>query len=184
MTLLSFFMLISIGYILHITWQAARTDSNINYQHPQTVWWFLSWGFFIAAWDELLRLHETLDRQIHKLLGVKPTHITDHLDDLFVAMYGLAGILILLFYFKEIIKFISVWRYFLGAAVMGSLSVIVDVLCADKPFLKLFTEDPDRLQLTIDILDIVEESFKIFSEIFFVGLVVAIYKIQIGRSKA
>lgn len=183
-TILSLILLLAIGYVCEQTWKIRSANNNPpNIADKSTVWWFLSWGFYIAAWDEFLKLHETLDRKLHYLVGRKPTNFTDHLDDIFVAMYGVIGLWILWVYRKEIFLYSRSIYYFSAAAVAGMVSVVIDTLGSDKMFLSKFFFDKHSLSKAIDILDIVEESFKIGAEIFFVALAIRVYKIAIELTK-
>lgn len=182
-TILSLIILLSIGYICERTFQVRLGEKSLSLSDKCIVWWFLSWGFYVAAWDEFLRLHETLDRQLHHLVGAKPNHLTDHLDDLFVAMYGVIGLRILWVYRSEIDLYFRSINFFLAAAAAGTLSVLIDTFGSDKLFLSNFFVNQASLLQAIDILDIFEETFKIGAEICFVALAISVHKIAIKLSK-
>jgi hypothetical protein len=56
-------------------------------------WWAAAGGFVWLGGDDLFTLHEQIDRGLHTLLGLDPDHpVTDHLDDLLVAGYGVAAL--------------------------------------------------------------------------------------------
>jgi len=56
-------------------------------------WSLAAVGFAFLALDDLLTIHEDLDRAIHALLGWDSRHwLTDHLDDAIVAAYGLVAV--------------------------------------------------------------------------------------------
>jgi hypothetical protein len=56
-------------------------------------WWAAAAGFVWLGCDDLFTLHEHIDRGLHALFGLDPDHpVTDHLDDLIVAAYGVAAL--------------------------------------------------------------------------------------------
>lgn len=64
-------------------------------RHPvRRFWWVVASAFLYLSLDEVFGLHEELDRGVHKLLGWHDRRhwLTDHLDDAFVALYGLIAL--------------------------------------------------------------------------------------------
>ena len=57
-------------------------------------WWVVAGAFLYLSLDEVYGLHEELDRGVHKLLGWHDRRhwLTDHLDDVFVALYGVIAL--------------------------------------------------------------------------------------------
>ncbi|RIL05294.1 MAG: hypothetical protein DCC75_11830 [Proteobacteria bacterium] len=178
MTWVSTLALLACGSIAFRIWQARRAQSAEEDRRNKTiVWRYLGFGFFFLAADELLRIHESFDRQLHKLLGVRPTDFTDHLDDLIVMLYGVAGLYLLIWGISEIKRYLSVKFLLLGAALFGTLTVTLDFLASAKWLWKTQFEDLPTVQFTIDLIDVMEEMCKIYSEIFFVGAMLACLRI-------
>lgn len=64
-------------------------------RHPvRRFWWVVAGAFLYLSLDEVYGLHEELDRGVHKLLGWHDRRhwLTDHLDDVFVALYGVIAL--------------------------------------------------------------------------------------------
>ena len=56
-------------------------------------WRLAAIGFVWLGCDDLFTLHEQIDRGVHAVLGWDPEDpITDHLDDLIVAGYGVLAL--------------------------------------------------------------------------------------------
>jgi hypothetical protein len=56
-------------------------------------WTVAALGFVYLTLDEVLTIHEEVDRWTHATMGWDPKHwLTDHLDDAIVAVYGLVAI--------------------------------------------------------------------------------------------
>lgn len=62
--------------------------------HART-WLLFGFLFALTAADDLFQLHERLDRIVNSTFGFDPEGPADHLDDLFVALYGVAAGLLL-----------------------------------------------------------------------------------------
>lgn len=85
-----------------ITWKIYKTRSS---QHPSYhhitfsyfVWAIVAAGFLFLAIDEVVEIHEGIDKLIHKVFQIKETGLTDRIDDLIIGVYGLVGIGVLLF---------------------------------------------------------------------------------------
>lgn len=65
-------------------------------RHPsRNFWWIIAGTMLALGLDEGFGLHEELDIGIHKLMGWHDRRhwLTDHLDDSFVALYGLIAVI-------------------------------------------------------------------------------------------
>jgi hypothetical protein len=86
-TYLSFLNLLATGGV------AAAIARGLGRAPVARFWWVAAVGFVWLACDDLFTLHEQIDRGLHALLGLDPEHpVTDHLDDLIVAGYGVAAL--------------------------------------------------------------------------------------------
>jgi hypothetical protein len=76
-------------------------------RHPSRgFWWMIAGAMLLLSLDEGFGLHEELDVGIHKLMGWHDRRhwLTDHLDDTFVALYGLIALLWAERHLEEIVR--------------------------------------------------------------------------------
>jgi hypothetical protein len=86
-TYLSFLNLVATGVM------AGSIARQLGPRRFARFWWAAAGGFVWLGGDDLFTLHEQIDRGLHALLGLDPEHpVTDHLDDLIVAGYGVAAL--------------------------------------------------------------------------------------------
>jgi hypothetical protein len=85
-TYLSFLNLLATGVV------SALIAGRLRPAPVARFWWASSIGFVWMACDDLFLLHERIDLAAHALLGLDPGDpVTDHLDDLIVALYGVVA---------------------------------------------------------------------------------------------
>jgi hypothetical protein len=80
-------------------WVAAVAGARVALKvgrHPsRSFWWIIATTMLLLGLDEAFGLHEDLDVGIHKFMGWHDRRhwLTDHLDDSFVALYGLIAVI-------------------------------------------------------------------------------------------
>lgn len=125
--------------------------------------------FVFLSFDELLRIHETIDHTIHKIIGIKANDVTDYLDDLLIIGYGIFFLWILVKGVAETKYFLRAVPYFIFATLSAGISMGFDVVGSSKPLLQnLFGEE--KVLWAITWFDVVEETAKILAECFLVGM--------------
>ena len=92
-------------------------------------WWAAAGGFVWLGCDDLFTVHERIDRGVHALLGLDPEDpLTDHLDDLIVAGYGVAA-LVLAYRYRADLQYLTWMHRILGVAFMlFAAMVAIDLL--------------------------------------------------------
>ncbi len=175
MTWTSVFLLFIASYLSHKIWHVRSAGRPFSKLEGHALWRLLGYGFCFLALDDLFRIHETTDNTLHKIAGVKPSDLTDHFDDAIIAMYGIVGLYWLIKYRRELFQYLNLWRYLLGAALCTIATVMFDFVSSSKSVLMEVLRDPEHVQLTIAITDVVEEFFKIYAEVFFVGGFLALF---------
>nr|NQU92996.1 hypothetical protein [Bacteroidota bacterium] len=138
------------------------------------IWAILSLGFLFLAADEYFEIHESIDLWIHDIFNIKETGVTDRLDDILVALYGLVGMSFLYVYREELRKCRQVLPFLKCGFVLLFIMVALDI----------FTNRKDILQILVhhDLVDtlhvwfsVAEDSFKIFAEsCFLVGFYIVL----------
>ena len=87
-------------------------------------WRVAAVGFVWLACDDLFTFHEEIDRGVHALLGLDPEHpVTDHLDDLIVASYGVAAMVLAYRYRADLSRL--TWMHLILAVGFALFTVMV-----------------------------------------------------------
>lgn len=183
LTWFSFFLLIFTGIVCREIWKDGNSVGTLDWTADKSLWRVLYIGFVYLAFDELLRIHETIDNTLHKIAGVKPSPLTDHIDDLIILLYGVAGVFILCRYKKEARKLFDNWHFFLGAVFFAFLTVVFDFIGNSKKYLISIFGSRDAANIVVSILDVIEESMKLYAEVFFVAAFFAVYKLYASSRK-
>ena len=92
-------------------------------------WQLAAIGFVWLGCDDLFTLHEQIDRGVHAVLGWDPEDpITDHLDDLIVAGYGVLALLLAHRYRVELARL--TWMHLVLGGAFGLFTgmVVADFL--------------------------------------------------------
>lgn len=182
MTWISTLQLFVMSYFTNYVWRLTRSQGKFSWRDQAAVWKIMSVVFFIAALDEILRIHEAIDRYSHKLLGILPTEFSDHLDDAIVALYGVVGLSALVYYWRQIPLY---WRsigYMSAAFVTAVISIILDFLSGSRTLVAKFVHDGPDLEFYVTWLAVFEEVFKIYAEVFFIAGFIYCYKIAEKKS--
>jgi hypothetical protein len=122
-TYLSFVNLLATGVV------AASIARRLGPIPFSRFWWVAAGGFTWLGCDDLFTLHERIDRGLHAVLGLDPNHpLTDHLDDLIVAGYGVAA-LGLAYRYRADLQYLT-WMQRTLALAFGlfAIMVVVDFL--------------------------------------------------------
>lgn len=140
---------------------------EIHRHRPAWIWKLIGWGFFFLCADEMLQLHESMDRLTHWIFGIHQTHITNHLDDLIVGLYGLAGLVALFAGRAEIVFFRRQWWLFALGFVGFAVMVAFDLTGTELGSLWSYLDVPARQGMMW--AEIVEEGFKLAGGFFCVA---------------
>jgi hypothetical protein len=128
-TLLSFFHLYAIGCLAASLYAVRRAAAERKgWQQPYWLWFLVALGFMFLALDEILEIHEYLDVYLHNALHLQETMLTDRLDDIIPALYGLAGLGVLVLYRAELLHYRRLLPLVLAGGVLAGASVVLDLL--------------------------------------------------------
>jgi hypothetical protein len=126
-TYLSFLNLVATGVV------AGMVAHRLGGAPVARFWWVSAVGFVWLGCDDLFVLHERIDRGLHALLGWDPDHpLTDHLDDLIVAAYGLGALGLAFAYRAHLAVFRWMLTILAAAFVLFAAMVVVDFLHLSK----------------------------------------------------
>ena len=108
-----------------------RFESRPIWESPVLFWALLSAGFFILSFDELFSLHEQLGFFIAESMQKTGTPISEHFNELLPSIYLLIGVLVLLFYGKELFQFPEI-RPWLATGIVCFIGAVLLNLTAPK----------------------------------------------------
>ena len=162
-TWLSFFQLLTIAYFSWKTYKLRKEKSAI-------LWGLIAIGFLFLSIDEVARLHENMDRFIHKrIFHMKETALSDRIDDLIIGVYALFGIGTMWFFRDELKKYYKVIPYFAISFIFIFSMVIVELITNRFDVLPYFISSHSLAKSLYKLGKIVEESLKLFAEGILVG---------------
>lgn len=167
-TFLSAFQLLAISRITYKTAQARKTEKDqSSWSGAPLIWTLVSTGFAFLAIDEVLYIHEQIDKLIHYILDIKETGLTDRIDDIIVGIYALVGIAVLFAFKNEVKTCIDRFSFFiLGFALLFTM-VGLDIL-TNRDDILLMHFDETTTDILMYWLSSAEDSMKIFAEAFFI----------------
>lgn len=170
-TYFSVVQLLILSYFTYKTFRIRARRLKSPWKSSIAIWGIMSLGFFFLALDDLVQIHEAIDRAIHWIGRIEETGASDRIDDLIVGLYGIIAIGLLVCYRRELKKHYRVLPYVVVGFVLMFLMVGADVLTnRDDILLTLFSgKTTGSLMRWMFVL---EESLKILSEAF---LIVAAY---------
>lgn len=134
-----------------------------NYQR---LWQFLTFGFVFCALDELIQIHERLDKFIHWMFQIQETALTDSIDDLIIVIYGIIGLLVIYYFRQEFYQYREAFGYFKIALILACCSIALDFFTQGQETSNLLTETQEMQR---EWLRSIEEIFKIFAEVFLIA---------------
>ena len=133
-----------------------------------TIWLLMAIGLLYLALDELFMFHENLDVFIHEQSSMEETGLSDKLDDIIVATYGLIGLIVLYRGRSEILRFKFALPYLGSAFGLLFFSLIFDVLTNGEE-LKEFLGGGQFACVIIDCFFVIEEVLELFAQVFLIA---------------
>lgn len=182
-TWVSFFQLLAISGLSWRIFIMEPTRDIFALRSSPTLWALIAVGFLFLAGDEVMQIHEKLDRFTHKVFHIQETGLTDRLDDIIVALYGFIGLGALYYYREEVRKYFIISPFFLSGCAFFLLMVTVDILTNREDIILFIIPNWSGTKKLILWLEVVEESFKLFAEGFFL---VGFYRVlrRVGERSA
>lgn len=169
----SWFSFLQILFAAYLAWKVYKSResnaviNNSNQSKSYNFWAIITFGFLFLGLDEMLEIHENLDRLIHNIFQIKETAITDRIDSVIVLVYALIGIGILYWAKSELKKFKSTLPLFSIAFCLVFLMIFLDLL-TDSRDLIYWLFNNVLANIVHQTLNIVEECCKIFAEGMFI----------------
>ena len=145
-----------------------RFRADFSLRSPAFLWLIMSAGFCFLGFDELNKIHETLDYRIHEWLNFQETAWSDRLDDLIVGLYGAFGAGLLYLYRSELSRYAPIYSSLARGFLLLFLMVIFDIL-TNRGDLLTFALGAQLAPLAGTVLSLLEESFKVLGGGFFLA---------------
>ena len=149
-----------------------RTGGGLDlavWRQPAFVWLLMALGFLFLAIDEVAKIHESLDRSVHRLLQRPETALSDRLDDAILLGYGLVGVAVLYAYRSELISYRAVLPLVICGFVLFLFMGLLDAL-VNRPDVFLFMGISQEGSASLGKwIGGVEEGLKILAEAAFLG---------------
>lgn len=164
-TWISALKLLSIAYINRQIYQIQLNNKKSKFAN---LWFLISAGFIFLFLDEVLLIHENIDKTIHILLGINETGLSDRIDDLIVIIYAVIGVFILRHYKYEILRFRESIPYLVLGFLFLILRTIIDTVTNRADIIPNIISDPESLVLVSNFLAVSEGAGKIIAESFFI----------------
>ena len=149
-----------------------RTGGGLDlavWRQPAFVWLLMALGFLFLAIDEVAKVHESLDRSVHRLLQRPETALSDRLDDAILLGYGLVGVAVLYAYRSELVSYRAVLPLVICGFVLFLFMGLLDAL-ANRPDVFLFMGISQEGSASLGKwIGGVEEGLKVLAEAAFLG---------------
>lgn len=131
---------------------------------PRAIWLVMAVGFFYLGLDDVLQIHENIDKWIHALLHAQPDNLTDRIDDLLVLLYGLIGLAVMWRSRRDLLAYrAELWPLVPGFLLMVAM-VACDTLTNRADILSLMVP-ADRLRAVVNQIEVAEEMTKILGSL-------------------
>ncbi len=171
--LYSFFQLFATSLVAYSVSRARERETGRSWRNnPAARPFFISaCGFLYLGLDDLLSIHENIDKLIHVILRFKETPFSDHIDDMILVLYGLVAI----FFIRDFIREFRRYRPMMTLCILGLISFFVmccmDVVSNNVETYRWFFPGtaPDAVVHSKDVLNMVDESFQLIGESFFLS---------------
>ena len=163
-TWVSFFQLLLVAFFSLQVFKIRKGNNNYFWKNPSFLWLIIAIGFLFLSIDEVIRIHENLDRIIHKSFHMKETALSDRIDDALVGLYALIGIGTLYFYKSELNKYRSVIVFFIVGFSLIFLMVFSEMIVNRNDVLPLIFSNKFVVNSLYSMFKVLEESFKLFAE--------------------
>ena len=158
-----------------LLWMTSRTCFKINRfkteqdthatgsSDARVIWLFLGYSFAYLALDELLQIHENIDKFIHYVSGMEETGWSDRIDDLILLIYGVVGLVVLFIYRAEILTAPHLLRFLRLAFLFAVVSLVVDAVSTNEGYLASMQIDESLHRTVKGWVKLLEESTKLLA---------------------
>ena len=118
---------------------------------------------FFLALDEAFKIHENLDKVLHRFFELVETSFTSRLDDAILSVYIIVGLGVLYFYKEELKNFQASFTWLKRGMLLFISSLFLDVVGHNKEFLSPLISNAETLDEVHHWYTTVEEIPKVFA---------------------
>lgn len=183
-TWISFIKLLIISYLSwNIYTERKPPGGSFSFNNDHSIWFIVACGFIFLAFDELLSIHENVDKAIHKVLDMPETGLTDRIDDAIILIYATLGIAVLYSYKNELIKFAKSIPYLAVGFLFLFLRISIDFITNRDDVIPKIISDEILVSKLAIVLPVIEGGSKLLAETFFIFVFYSCF-MQVKSSKA
>ena len=177
-TWVSFFQILTVANFAWKTFKLKREGSTLSiFKDPSFIWCIIALGFVFLSIDEVARIHENMDRFIHKrILHMKETALSDRIDDLIIGVYAFIGLGSMFNYRAELKKYSKSIPLFTIGFVFLFAMIIVELAENRYDFIPYMIHNEVIAKAVFEWCKVLEEVFKLFAEAMFIGAFYYCYK--------
>lgn len=173
----SYLQLFATAFVSFLACRKLEKENSLPWlKNPSARPFFISAiGFLFLGFDDLVDIHESVDKLIHMVLRIKQTPLTDHMDDLILLIYGIIAI----FFIKDFVREFRKYPYMMGFLICGFLAFFImfcfDFISNNEETFSYFFKGLGygEMRHTMDLFSMGDASFQLLGEAFFLAAYVA-----------
>ncbi|MEL7409629.1 MAG: hypothetical protein AAFN00_22230, partial [Cyanobacteria bacterium J06558_2] len=161
-TVISALQLLITGVISGLIFRIVKYTRKLH--KTRFFWLIVALICLFLAVDDVLGIHESLDRWFHNLLQLQVTELTDLVDDLIVGSYLIGFLIYVACQWQVIQAFNPAFGWFKAGFILAAVMVLLDILSNNTLFISQVIDDQALIRQIREWLGVVEDSAKIFAE--------------------
>jgi hypothetical protein len=178
---------IQLWIIAILCWQISRYRKQTAFLDKQKrsiiFWYLLAFSMLFMGLDEAFAIHENLDKSLHYLLQIEETSFTSRLDDLFLIIYVVIGLVLLYLFKDELIKFSTCLIWLKRGIYFAIATLFIDILGHNKEVLSGLIANAEKLDTVHHWFTAIEEIPKVLAGgaflVFFSGCLKIARKLKV-----
>ncbi len=156
-----------------IYWERVSMENGIlaSFNTSQLIWAIIAFGFVCLAADEFTNLHKVFGQWVHQYFARRGTPVSQRFGDMLVWAYMAIGVLLLIVYGDELLRFRKVAPFVWAGGLLMVGSVIFNLLNPDRSL------DPEFLGNRLHATAVVSDMCKIEAEAFLIGALLTVRRL-------
>ncbi|MCV6587210.1 MAG: hypothetical protein OIF47_16910 [Marinibacterium sp.] len=162
-TYASVLILLLTGGTSFALYRARRGGSALALSDDRRIWQVCGVGFIFLALDDAFRIHENLDKLIHRVAGLQETGLSDRIDDVLILIYGLIGFAILARARREIARSRGFLIFMIDGFALMVVQFCIDVATNSNDLLIWIGIPAGQHDIILSVAMAAEESVKLLA---------------------